>query len=551
MKSRTLLLCCWLLCLQALPLPALAASPVENCIILVRPDSGLLSRQSDRLHQLIDLLPEDCRLGIGFPGVLELLAPAPLTLSRRADLHAVLQAASALGSGTERDWSQLVSAALLQLPVSRTAESNRLILVQSGEETKADWTAHIAAMAERQVQAVLLTEQPAAAVHPLVKQTGGQQRVLDSNALSTLARQLGLASGELLQSTVLSGLAACSFHLDDAVQGVVLMIERALPEDIRLLSPGSVQLTSETGITHCLTTPTYTCLHVNRQEGHEQSWSGDWQLTIPEQATVSLWLDDPVQLLGTVTAASGSRLITAAIWRGGERMTGPALGTGRVLLRDQSHRELLRLNDIGLNGDQTAGDGVFSGNLPQWLHPLAGTAVLEVQGYVYRSAELTLPRADALTPSSRVGRLPLIALAAAFSGLAGLISVSRRPVPNCWQLSHRSPNGYQHRARCGRRPLYAGSDPACYLRLAASTGRRHLRLAAVDGCKLSLEILSAEPATLVNGARVFLRQELEHGDLIEVAGDRLLVEHLSKLRSGRRQLAQSGRDFAPSGQSNR
>jgi len=177
--------------------------------------------------------------------------------------------------------------------------------------------------------------------------------------------------------------------------------------------------------------------------------------------------------------------------------------------------------------------------------------VLEVQCYVYRSAELILPRADAPTPLPRAGRLPLMALAAACSGLVGLFAVLRRPVPSCWQLSHCSPNGYQRRTRCGRRPLYAGSDPACQLRLAASTGRRHLRLAAVDGGGLSLEIVSAEPATLVNGKRVFLRQDLEHGDLIEVAGDRLLVEHLSKLRSGRRQLAQSGRDFAPSGQSNR
>lgn len=331
------------------------------------------------------------------------------------------------------------------------------------------------------------------------------------------------------------------------------MIERVLPEDIRLVSPSGAQLTSEAGITHSLTTPTYTCLHVNRQDGAEpeQSWSGDWQLTTPEQAAVSLWLADPVQLLGTVTAESGSRLITAAVWRGGERMTESVLGADRVLLRDQSHRELLMLNDIGLNGDQAAGDGVFSGCLPNWLHPLAGTAILEVQGYVYRSAELVLPRAQAISSSSHVGRLPLLALAAAFSGLAGLVAVSRQPEPACWQLSHRSPSGYQRRTRCGRRPVYAGSDPTCLLRLAASTGWRHLRVSAIDGGRLSLEIVSAEPATLVNGERVFLRQQLKHGDLIEVAGDQLLVEHLSKLRSGRRQLGQSGRDLALRGQSDR
>lgn len=551
MKLRALLLCCWLTCCLTVPVSLCAAQSPETCIILMQVESGLLSRQTDKLHQLIDILPDDCLLGIGFCGSPELMAPLPLTLSRRADLHASLQTAASLPQATERDWAQLIGAAIAQFPVGRVAARNRLILVQSNGETTTDWTLQAAAMAERQVQAVLLTEQTGGSTHPLVKQSGGQQRVLDGNSLSVLAQQLGLASGELLQASASVGSVLRSFHLDEAVQGIVLMIERAEPAGIRLLSPAGESLTAEAGITHFLATPTYICLHVNRQGREEFAWSGDWQLTMPEQAVASLWLVDPVQLAGTATGVGGSRLITASVWRNGEHMTGAALGTNQLVLRDQMHQRLLALNDIGLNGDQTADDGVFSGLLPDWLHPLAGKVVLEVQGYVYRSAELNLPAADPLAlPLARsIG--PLVpAIAAALSGVAGLVTLCW-PRAASWQLLHRSANGYRRRVRCNASQLYAGSDQTCGLRLAASTGRRHLRLVGGDGQRLTMEVLSAEPATFVNGQRVFLRQELAHGDLIEVGGDQLLVENLSKLRIGRRQLGQAGRDLAADGQSNR
>ena len=537
MKIRFLLLVATLSCLLYPQVPVHALDPVHSCIILLQDDPGLLTRQADKLHMLIDLLPDDYRLGIGLCGQEDLLTPEPLTLARRAELHAALQTVGGLAQVTERDLQQLTSRAIALLPAGNLSSDNLLILVLPSAETPADWNDQLAAMTAIKAQAVVLTEQLSGVLHPLAKQVSGQQLTLDSNSLSLLVQKMGLGSGVLSRAVIAQDATELSFHLDEEVRSFVLMAAHVSPTAINLISPSGqkVVVDQSSSQLRCLITPSYTCLHVDQaQAAGTLGWSGDWQLTLPAQGEVSLWLVDPVRISGEVRADRAGRVVTAAVWRAGQRLGNADLGEAQVVLRDASYQALLYLNDVGLNGDDQAGDGIFSAVLPDFLHPLAGQTTLEVCGYVYRSTKLAIPEATPSTPThGNNSESLLLAAAAILIGAAGL-TVLARPTPGSWRLQHRSAAGYLRLSHCGPRALYAGSGKGCSVRLSAAAGKRHLCLKTDQNSRLSLEILQSEPVTMVNGEQVFLRRELRHGDVVHVGGDQVLVEQISALRFGGR-----------------
>ncbi len=522
------------LALPAAPLTAVATPPGQDCIVLVQDNPGLLVRQADTLHRLIDLLPGHFRLGLAFVGQTELLAPAPLTLARRADLHAALHLADSTDQVTERDWQRLAMQAAEQLSIGARRESHLVIIQQSGG-TSVDWSNQSQALRTAGIMVTMLIEQPSGSIHPLVAQVGGQQRPLNGNCLSALLQQLGLGGGWLTQAVFSRdrSVSTQSFYMDDSVDSFVLIIEHGPGDQITLLDPSARPLPLPGGLSDRLTAAEYTCWHVSRpQEASDFSWVGDWQLTMPGQAEASLWLSDQVRLEGAVALEPVGRVVTASIWRGGGRMHPASLSGGTVNLR--VGKESISLNDVGLNGDQIAGDGIFSAWLPDFIHPVAGMASLEVQGNVYRRASLFVPSAQAVVAAqSSLPVLPMAVLAMLVGGL-GLLSVLRsRSEADLWQLEHLSSAGYASRITLGPRLLYAGSGDHCGIRLSAASGDRHLRF-SVDEIGVKMEILQSEPQTMVNGERAYLRTELAHGDVVQLGQDRLTVERLANLRRGRR-----------------
>lgn len=536
MKIRILLLVTTLLCLLYPAAPAYALDSAHSSIILLPNDPGLLTRQADKLHMLIDLLPEDYRLGIGICGQEAMLAPEPLTLARRALLHAALQTAGGLAQGTERDLQQLASRAITLLPPGDLSGDNLLILVLPSAETPTDWSDQLAAISAIKGEAIVLSEQLSIALHPLVEQVAGRQLTLDSDSLTLLVQKMGLGSGVLSQAVVAQGATQQSFHLDAEVQSFVLMVAHVPPTAIKLISPSEQEVVfdQDSSQLRSLVTPGYTCLHVDQSQAVAAwGWSGDWQLTLPAQGEASLWLVDPVRISGEVQPDRAGRLVTAAIWRAGQRLGKAELGEAQVVLRDDLQQVLLSLNDIGLNGDEQAGDGVFSGLLPNFLHPLVGQATLEVEGYVYRSTTLAIPGAIPMNVAGGNNESLLFGALAILVGATGLGALARQK-PQTWRLQHRSAAGYLKRLHCGPHALYAGSGKGCSVRFSAAAGKRHLRLKLDPNARLNLEVLQSEPVTMVNGEQVFLRRELQHGDVVNVGDDQVLVEQMAVLRAGRR-----------------
>ncbi|MGI6357737.1 MAG: FHA domain-containing protein [Bacillota bacterium] len=548
--SSIALLC---LCIGPLPAAALASDPGQECIILVQSTPALLARQADTLHRLIDLMPAQWRLGMGFCGQTSLLRPAPLTLERRADLHAALQLATDNSLCNERDWQRLTMQAAEELANRAARETDaHLIMIQQSGDTAVDWSYQSEVIRAARIMVTVLTEQPNGSLHPLVQQVSGQQRPLDGDYLSVLLQQLGLGAGWLTQAVFSRdrSVSTHSFFLDDAVDGFILLVEHAPSEAVTLISPAAEPWSVADTEGEYLTAAGYTCWHVNKQQAADNSWVGDWQLTIPGQANASLWLLDRVRLEGAVVWEPAGRVVTASIWRGGARIRPDAASSGMVALRDRNRNGLIMLNDVGLNGDRVAGDGVFSAWLPDFVHPIAGAATLEVQGYVYRQASLFVPGAakQVLQPASRRPILPLAVAAMAAGGL-GLIAML--PVSSSeWRLQHRSSTGYLRRISLGRRAIYAGSGQGCVIRLSANSGRRHLRFSLAGQAEVKLQVLQAEPPTVVNGRRIFLRAELTHGDTVQVENERVIVEHLPYLRLGRKRSVTPGRDPAADGKSN-
>jgi hypothetical protein len=485
---------------------------------------------------LIDLLPTGYRLGLGFCGEESLLSPLPLSLARRAELHNALQRARVAGQCTEREMQQLTLAALRQYG-SGSLDGNLLLLVAGQGASSGDWSEQLAAAALRRVQTLVITEQPEPTLHPLAKDESGRQFTMGNSLLALLMQQLGLGTGVLSQVVIAQDAAELTFHLDQEVEGFVLMAERALPSAINLTSPegGLVDLQQQAALGSCLITPSYTCLHFDQESlATELGWSGEWRMTVPSQASIALWLVDPVRVDGQVQVERGARMVTASVWRGGERLDKTELGDGKVLLRDRSKLPLATLNDLGLNGDQQAGDGIFSTILPDYLHPLAGQVTLEVQGYIYRSLQVQLPAAQPLRSVESENREAAFYIALAMLvGTVGLIGLSRGAPPK-WRFKHRSAAGYLHSLHKRQPSVYAGSGRGCALHLSAAAAKRHLRFRDDRDSGLSLEVLHPQPVTLVNGDQVFLRRQLQHGDVVQVGDDQILVEELAALRVGRR-----------------
>ena len=120
--------------------------------------------------------------------------------------------------------------------------------------------------------------------------------------------------------------------------------------------------------------------------------------------------------------------------------------------------------------------------------------------------------------SNVTGKLLLLGLGMTISGW-GMVRGGKKTSVT-WRISHRAADGHWHSYDMTTRQMLAGSGDGCQIRLARQAATK-------------LDVLAEGQAIFVNDVQVFIGAHLEHGDCIQLIDERLLVERLAYLRSGK------------------
>ncbi|NLW17430.1 MAG: hypothetical protein GX033_07290 [Firmicutes bacterium] len=510
---------------------ATASLSSTDCILLTEGSTTFLDTYADGMHALIDLLPAERALGLMVAGQANsMLPPARLSRGRRAQLHAFIEQAHATSHEVnEIEWEIMLRAAMGHL-TSAGKGSGTVILLRAETELPANWPGWLQTAAANGVR---LYEVDLSV--PLSRETGmleqRQPGPLAHGGLARLPELLGLVAGELTSLAFNEAGLQLAVKVPAGVQSLILQWDG----QISLTTPTghTIDLQAEPFQAQLFAGPGYTCLHLNPELLPEVvDWQGQWTISAAGSMGVGVWFNDPAWLQANVVERGGQRLICLAT-----NMSAGNLPV--VILQDLSGKALVQLNDLGINGDAVANDGVYSAWLPSFV--AAGPAILHVSGDKERSLAINIPAPvmpvdlpfvetpEKIPPN----KLFLIGLMVVGSGLGMLLLLGKKKEEPLWRISHQRVDGHWHCYDLVSPALTAGSGDICQIRLARTAAVQQLRIKQSKDGVLRLDVLSPEPAVCVNDKQVYLTRQLQHGDRITIGGEILITEQLKHLRVGR------------------
>ncbi len=527
------------LLLVALMLPltmSAGARGPNNCIILVEGSAAFLNSYAEGLHALLDVLPADLQLGLlvtGQPTNWQL--PLGLGRTRRAELHAFLErtypAADILRAN---DWEAMLSSSISLLASSAGAK-NTIIVLRASASLPETWPELTQAAAE---WGILLYDVDLSA--PQIRETAVQEYrrpgQLANGGLARLPELLGLATAELTSLAYGDAGMQLGVLVPAGVQSLILQWDRAAMHEVSLVTPTgeSIDPLAEAFQAQLFAGPSYTCLHLTPAVlSTLADWQGQWQIIASGPIGIGVWYADPAWLQPSVRETKGQRIISLATNLG--EMLPRERRQVTVTLLDWRGKSLVQLNDLAINGDGVADDGIYSAVLPSFVG--AGPAKIQISGESERTVIAMLPAASPATAGAvpvEVGltsKLLIIGLGLTVSGF-GMVR-GKRSKPPIWRISHQSIDGYWHSYDLNTNLLVAGSGTNCQIRLARLTAGEQLRLRLAPDGVLKLDVLAPKPVTCVNGVQVYVGAQLEHGDRIRVADETLVVERFANLRAGK------------------
>lgn len=539
MKLRKLVASLLLVIALSLILPVkvgMGAGAFSDCILLLEGSEAFMSNHADGLHALIDLLPANRALGLmvaGQPNRVQ--TPAPLSRTRRAELHAFIeQCYPAIEEVTPQEWEGMLSSSI-NLLASQGNTNSTVFLLRAGTPLPTDWQQQVQAAAE---QGIVLYEldlntpwAPVGIEHRLPSSVA-------SGGLAFLLQLLGLAPAHLTSLAFNEEGMQLALTMPDEIESLILQWDRSSAHAVLLTTPDGnlVDPLAENFRSQLFEGPTYTCLHLTPDLLPEASdWPGEWVISASGPIGVTAWLGDPVWLEAYVReTATGQRLVCLAT------NIKPEPTPIKVILEDLRRKPLVQLNDLGINGDAVANDGVYSALLPPFV--TAGPATIRLSGIRERSLIVNIPEATVVTTSVEEpeeqfnDKLLFAGLILAASGV-GIIAGTKKKRP-VWRISHQSVDGHWHCHDLESSAIAAGSAAGCQIRLARATAGEQLRIKLTKEGQLRLDVLAPEPPVCVNDRQVYLSSLLEHGDRITIGGERLFVEEIKHLRVGKRSVGQ-------------
>lgn len=508
----------------------------SSCILLVEASSSFLGEYADSLHALIDLLPTDLELGLGLLGQSAgLQPPQTLTRLRRAELHASIEhARSATELPPMNNFAADISAAI-SLLASKGQHKNTLIVLRSGAPLPDSWQDLSKAAIE---WGILLLDIDLTA--PQVRQTSVQElQRPDEGALASLPELLGLAAADPQDLAYDTAGLKFGVTLPPGVRSLIVQWDRSKIQQVFVTTPSGerVDLLAAELQEQFFLGPSYVCVHLDAKVLPSLlDWEGQWQISAIGSSGLGVWFKDPAWLQATVHQSQGQRVISATtqLWQSGQEGEVPVT----IKLFDWRGTHLVELNDLGLNGDNIAGDDIYSAILPDFIG--AGPAKLQISGAADRQLLVMLPAPSQLAPPLQVAdskpakaKHYFIALGLILStSICGLI-VTRKKTPVVWRISHRAADGYWHGYDMTSKAVLLGSSDSCQIRLARKIAGQQWRVRLTRQNELMLDILSTSKITTVNDSPVYIGKHLQHGDRIQIEGDTVLVERLQYLRAGR------------------
>ena len=530
--------CVMLLVLMAsflLPCLANGASAVENCIILVDGSEAFLKSYADGLHAVIDILPAELEVGIMLAGqAAHMREPIRLSRARRAELHAFLERAHPIDEVADSAWDTMIRFAI-DLLAGRGGGQGSVVVLHSDSTLPDAWQELMQLAAE---WGVLLYEVDLSVPH--VREGAVQEhRPPDQLAQWGLVRLLelvGLAAGELTAQAYSDSGMQLAFSVPAGVKSLTFQWDRSLAPQVLLTTPTGdlVDPQSDFFQTQLLAGPDYTSFHLTQSVLPQLSdWQGQWIISASNSIGLGVWFSDPAWLQPNIRETKGQRIISLVTNIDG---MDPYPGNQMVVLQDWRGKPLIELNDLGINGDGVAGDGIYAAVLPSFVS--AGPAILHVQGSSSERLQTVIipaatPADSALmdSPDIPIHKFLIAGLGLVVSGF-GMVQ-NKKNNPAIWRISHQGNDGYWHSYDLKTDMLLIGSGEHCQIRLARSGAFEQVRLRQVKDAELRLDVLAIKPSLAVNDVQVYIGKHLEHGDRITVAGETLLVEKLARLRSGK------------------
>ncbi len=538
MRRKSLTFMIALLVFTSLLLPQGFAKEVQSssdCIILVEGSVAFLSTYADGLHALLDLLPADLQLGLLATGQsTNLQLPVALSRTRRAELHAFVEQ-TYLDKDTlpESDWEAMLSSSV-SLLASRGAVRSTIIVLRSDASLPERWEdlAHMAAEWGILLLDVDLNLPQSRQTASLELRRPGQ---FSNEVWARLPKLLGLATAELTSLAYSDSGMQLGVLIPAGVKSLILQWDRSAVHQVLLTTPSGelIDPLADSFQPQLFEGPSYTCVHLTPAVLPTlDDWQGQWRISASGSIGLGVWFCDPAWLQATVRETKGQRIISVAtgLWemahRAGEQVT--------VRLLDWRGEPLLELNDLGINGDGMAGDDIFSTIVPSFIGP--GPAIIQVSGSSVHQLTVMVPASSPWEPlvpdeSDVTGKLLLLGLGMTISGW-GMVRGGKKTSVT-WRISHRAADGHWHSYDMTTRQMLAGSGDGCQIRLARQAATKQLRLRLTDKDELRLDVLAEGQAIFVNDVQVFIGAHLEHGDCIQLIDERLLVERLAYLRSGK------------------
>lgn len=504
----------------------------SDCILVLEGTDAFLSRHGEGLHALIDLLPADRALGLMVTGQSnKVQEPALLSRLRRAELHAYIEQCYPAASVVAPEEWETPLAAAISLLASRGGANSTVVLLRAGTPLPDNWQEQVQWAAEQGVRLYELdldVPWSSTGIEPRLP------RALASGGLASLLELLGLAPAPLTSLAFNDIGMQLALTVPVEVESLILQWDRSSAHSVLLTTPTGelVDPTLDDFQSRLFEGPSYTCLHLAPELLPTVStWSGQWVISASGPIGVTVWYDDPAWLQAWVRETpSGQRLVCLATNLGAESKP------TKVTLEDVRGKTLLQLNDLGINGDALANDGVYSAHLPSFV--LAGPAVIRLTGKSERLLLVDIPPAASVVvplPDEKAekafDKLLLVGLVLTVSG-AVMIPGPRRKLP-VWRVSHQSVDGHWHCYDLKEPMLTAGSAVGCQIRLARAAAGEQLRIKVTRDDQLRLDVLASQPPVCVNDRQVYLCKVLEHGDQITIGGDRLFIEKIKYLRVGK------------------
>lgn len=500
------------------PCVAQADLSAKSCCLVISGNPGFLRAHADKLHVLLDLLPEELHLSLLVAGDdTAVQMPRPLTRDWRAQLHVYLEQVQ---SGELNDWTHTLGAVMERMG-AHLSDQRFVIVLREQKEWQEQWG---------------LIEQQATEKRCLVLDLQ-----LELEGLSITTDYLGSVGHDLLSflgvsTTPLTLQTAmpeknCTFTVGQETDSVIMCWNEQDHKQIELrTSMGmKVDLGAEDWQQRLFRGNGYVCLHIKRDYFPLLAdWEGEWSVYLPGLADIGIWVVKNSGWQVTTQETSGGRLLVVALPASMQVLAAEEQTRPVVLLQTNAGRVSFLLNDLGINGDRQAADGIYSLLLPSFV--ASGPAWLEVNNIDSARLAINLP-----SPSNKYGDQydstcrPMLAGLSCLIGTIGLFCC-RKPVQAVWRISYDSEDG-SCSSVIGQQVVLARVENGYRVQKAEATCA-FLRLKPV-GEKLRLDILSAREAVTVNGERVFLAKQLHHNDQIQLAGMNLRVEKLDRLRAGR------------------